>query len=120
MKIGDLVRDVVGGPVMRVVELIEDGLVAMCRVLSTGVLKRVAVAVLMFAIGCAMAEGHGPEDPPVRNMAHYQQQVQTVATSGQQLTVPPPPRVQVVMPPDEDLVAYYHPHRAWFGRRPGT
>jgi hypothetical protein len=65
MKIGDLVREYIGGPLLIIVELLDACRIAVCRVLRTGTLQRIAVASLIAAgIGLSTVHGHPPEDPP--------------------------------------------------------
>jgi hypothetical protein len=65
MKIGDLVREYVGGPIMRIVCFLDECRVAVCQFLRSGALKRIAVVSLIAAcIGISTALGHPPEEPP--------------------------------------------------------
>jgi hypothetical protein len=109
VKIGDLVWEYIGGPIMRIVQLLEAGGVAVCRLLWSDAVKRVAVTSLI-AVGMAVsaAHGHPPEDPPARNQIEYQCQTPTIATSGAQTLTPPPPRVMVNSPPDADLLHHMY------------
>src|ERR1700693_5241795 len=65
MKIGDLVRECVGGPIMRILGFLDACRVAVCQVLWSSEVKRVAVASLI-AVGMlgSTLHGHPPEDPP--------------------------------------------------------
>jgi hypothetical protein len=68
MKIGDLVRVYIGGPIMRIIGWLEDGRIAICQVLETGLLKYIAVGSLIAGIVFSTAHGHPPEDPPGQPM----------------------------------------------------
>jgi hypothetical protein len=83
MKIGDMVREYVGGPIMLIVQLLDAGRIALCKVLSSGVVIRVAV-VLLTVVGMFVAEASAdpPEDAPSHPVIEKTIASATVGASG--------------------------------------
>jgi hypothetical protein len=83
MKIGDLVREYIGGPLMLIADLLDGCRIAVCYVLGTGVLKRITV-VSLIAVGMTFstAHGHPPEDPPSHPVIVQTDKSPIVGTSG--------------------------------------
>jgi hypothetical protein len=105
MKIGDLVWEYVGGPIMRIVGFLDLCRVAVCRCLRSGFVKRVAVQSLI-AVGLAVesAHGYGPEEPPSRPVVEREIQVTAITSSGMTTpTTPAPPRPIIARAPDDSM-----------------
>src|SRR5260370_36224522 len=83
MKIGDFVHEYVGGPIMRVVGFLDGWRIAICEVLSSGLVRNVAVA-LLTVVGMlgAAAHGHGSEEPPNDPVIEKTVTTATVVASG--------------------------------------
>jgi ABC-type Na+ efflux pump permease subunit len=108
MKVGDFVQHYGVGPLLQVVELIENGAKAVVRNLKTGMISTVLVVALVFAsIGVGIAHGHGPDDPPTEPVAGKVVESPPIAASGAMAFGRP--RVLVVgSNPADELLAAQH------------
>src|SRR6266852_5744733 len=94
MKIGDFVCEYVGGPIMRIVGFLNACRVAVCQALHSGVIKYVAVVLLVAAGGAnRIAQGDAPEDdPPFRPVVECQADGSAINSSGLAINPTFPPR----------------------------
>ena len=82
-KFGDQVVDRVSGLAMTFIEWLADGITAVCRVITTGEIKKVAGALLIAAgMFYGAAHGHPPEDPPGHGAVKLTVPAVTPAASG--------------------------------------
>jgi hypothetical protein len=105
-RIGDFVREICGGLVMRVIDFVDSCRIAVCRVCDSGVVKRVAVELLVVVgIGYSIAHGHGPEEPPSHLSVERQYQITGITSSGTPtLRTPVPPPPVIARQPDDPLL----------------
>jgi hypothetical protein len=97
-KIGDHVKENVCGPVMRIIDLTASNTIAMCQTLWNGMVRFVAVTLLIFVpyeMTSQAIQGFGVDDYPAHAQIQQSYQTHTAATSG--ATMPPsttwPPRL---------------------------
>lgn len=89
MKIGDFVQERIGGPLMRVIRLLQDCGEALCEVLSSGQLRRIATcALILVGFAIEAAHGHPMEDLPAHPTVRLNSTAALPAASGGTTFVP--------------------------------
>ncbi len=72
LKIGDLVSEFIGGPVMRIIGFLDACRIAVCRALRGGLIKFIAVGSLVIASATSITRvehQHSDDEPPPRGVA---------------------------------------------------
>jgi hypothetical protein len=93
--IGDIVRAWAGGQLMRILDIVDQGCVAICEVLETKVIVRVAIGALVLAgFALELYDGIPVEEVPAHPVVAQVNNTPPIATTVSTIQVPPPRIIQ--------------------------